>query len=48
MCACTDGVGGSTLILLFQPGTLGWDDDLIANSSQCLETLVLVSGNIFR
>lgn len=32
--------GGSTLLLLFQPGVLAWDDDLVSNSSQSLETLV--------
>lgn len=35
-------VGGSTVILLFQPGTLVFDDDLVANSSQSLETLVRI------
>jgi len=32
--------GGSTLLLLFQPGVLAWDDDLVSNASQSLETLV--------
>jgi phosphatidylserine decarboxylase len=32
--------GGSTIILLFQPGTFVFDDDLVANSSESLETLV--------
>ena len=35
-------VGGSTIILLFQPGTLVFDDDLVANASQSLETLVKI------
>lgn len=34
--------GGSTVILLFQPGTFVFDDDLVANSAQSLETLVLL------
>lgn len=32
--------GGSTVLLLFEPGTMVYDDDLIANSSGALETLV--------
>lgn len=32
------------MILLFQPGTLVFDDDLVANASQSLETLVTRSG----
>ena len=32
--------GGSTLLVLFQPGVLAWDDDLVSNASQSLETLV--------
>lgn len=32
--------GGSTLLLLFEPGVMKFDDDLIANSSSALETLV--------
>lgn len=34
--------GGSTLLLLFEPGVMKFDDDLIANSSEALETLVCV------
>ena len=32
--------GGSTVLLLFEPGTMVFDDDLIENSSGALETLV--------
>lgn len=32
--------GGSTLLLLFEPGTMRFDDDLVDNSLGALETLV--------
>ena len=32
--------GGSTLLLLFEPGTMKFDDDLVDNSCGALETLV--------
>jgi phosphatidylserine decarboxylase len=32
--------GGSTLLLLFEPGQMRYDDDLVDNSSTALETLV--------
>lgn len=32
--------GGSTLLLLFEPGVMRFDDDLANNSSEALETLV--------
>ena len=32
--------GGSTILLLFEPGVMKFDDDLIDNSSGALETLV--------
>lgn len=32
--------GGSTILLLFEPGVMEWDDDLVDNSNQALETLV--------
>jgi len=32
--------GGSTILLLFEKGTMVWDDDLADNSSGALETLV--------
>ncbi|RIA83236.1 phosphatidylserine decarboxylase-domain-containing protein [Glomus cerebriforme] len=34
--------GGSTVILLFQKGKMIWDEDLLANSKTCLETLVSI------
>jgi hypothetical protein len=35
--------GGSTLLLLFEPGTMKFDDDLVDNSLGALETLVSLS-----
>lgn len=32
--------GGSTLLLLFEPGQMRYDDDLVDNSRSALETLV--------
>jgi hypothetical protein len=32
--------GGSTILLLFEPGKMAWDDDLVDNSNSALETLV--------
>ncbi|QIW95458.1 hypothetical protein AMS68_000976 [Peltaster fructicola] len=34
--------GGSTILLLFQPGVMQFDDDLVANSDGALETLIRV------
>ena len=34
--------GGSTLLLLFEPGVMKFDEDMIANSSEALETLVRI------
>jgi phosphatidylserine decarboxylase len=34
--------GGSTVLLLFEPGTMVFDDDLVENSNGALETLVSV------
>lgn len=34
--------GGSTILLLFEPGVMQFDDDLIANSNGALETLIRV------
>ncbi|KAJ3850458.1 phosphatidylserine decarboxylase-domain-containing protein [Lentinula lateritia] len=34
--------GGSTIVLLFEPGVLGWDEDLVINGRAALETLVRV------
>lgn len=38
--------GGSTLVVLFEPGRIKFDSDLIANSSEALETLVKVGMSI--
>lgn len=35
--------GGSTLLLLFEPGAMQYDDDLVDNSNSALETLVSYS-----
>jgi len=32
--------GGSTILLLFEPGKMVWDEDLVDNSKSALETLV--------
>ncbi|KAF2276368.1 uncharacterized protein EI97DRAFT_433209 [Westerdykella ornata] len=38
--------GGSTLLLLFEPGQMKFDDDLVANSKAALETLIRVGMSI--
>jgi len=38
--------GGSTVILLFKPGTVVWDQDLLANANKKLETLVQVGDQL--
>ncbi|PSN66397.1 hypothetical protein BS50DRAFT_574824 [Corynespora cassiicola Philippines] len=38
--------GGSTLLLLFEPGQMKYDDDLVDNSRSALETLVRVGMSI--
>ncbi|KAK4556843.1 phosphatidylserine decarboxylase [Recurvomyces mirabilis] len=38
--------GGSTLLLLFEPGVVKFDDDLVGNSNSALETLVRVGMSI--
>ncbi|KAF1933322.1 uncharacterized protein M421DRAFT_97499 [Didymella exigua CBS 183.55] len=38
--------GGSTLLLLFEPGQMRYDDDLVDNSRSALETLVRVGMSI--
>ncbi|KAF2746128.1 hypothetical protein M011DRAFT_426068 [Sporormia fimetaria CBS 119925] len=38
--------GGSTLLLLFEPGQMKYDDDLVDNSKSALETLVRVGMSI--
>nr|CAG8438384.1 15354_t:CDS:10 [Entrophospora candida] len=40
--------GGSTVVLLFQKGKTVFDDDILANSKQCLETLVRVGTHVGR
>jgi phosphatidylserine decarboxylase precursor len=37
--------GGSTLLVLFEPGVMRWDEDLVANSQGALETLVSLSAS---
>ncbi|KAI0813429.1 phosphatidylserine decarboxylase-domain-containing protein [Xylaria sp. FL0064] len=32
--------GGSTIVVLFEPGRMVWDDDLVDNSNGALETLI--------
>ena len=39
--------GGSTLLLLFEPGAMQFDDDLVDNSNGALETLVSCSDICF-
>jgi phosphatidylserine decarboxylase len=38
--------GGSTILLLFEPGQMVYDDDLVDNSKSALETLVRVGMSI--
>ena len=38
--------GGSTLVVLFEPGRVKFDTDLVNNSSGALETLVKVGMSI--
>ncbi|KIY44255.1 hypothetical protein FISHEDRAFT_67843 [Fistulina hepatica ATCC 64428] len=38
--------GGSTIVMLFEPGTVKWDEDLLINSRACLETLVCMGMGI--
>ncbi|KAF3932221.1 hypothetical protein ABW20_dc0110292 [Dactylellina cionopaga] len=38
--------GGSTLVVLFEPNTMRWDDDLIANSKEAVETLIRVGMSV--
>ncbi|KAF3933177.1 hypothetical protein ABW19_dt0209378 [Dactylella cylindrospora] len=38
--------GGSTLVVLFEPNTMRWDDDLVANSKEALETLIRVGMSV--
>lgn len=38
--------GGSTLLVLFEPGAMRFDDDLVDNSNSALETLIRVGMSI--
>ncbi|KAF4335173.1 phosphatidylserine decarboxylase [Fusarium beomiforme] len=38
--------GGSTILLLFEPGRMVFDDDLVDNSKEALETLVRVGMSV--
>lgn len=38
--------GGSTVVLLFEPGTINFDSDLVENSKGALETLIRVGMSI--
>ncbi|KAF2398677.1 hypothetical protein EJ06DRAFT_557888 [Trichodelitschia bisporula] len=38
--------GGSTILLLFEPGVMQWDDDLVDNSRSALETLIRVGMSV--
>lgn len=38
--------GGSTILLLFEPGVMEFDDDLVANSNSAVETLIRVGMSI--
>ncbi|KAK8241866.1 phosphatidylserine decarboxylase proenzyme [Phyllosticta capitalensis] len=38
--------GGSTILLLFEPGVMEWDDDLVENSNGALETLIRVGMSV--
>lgn len=40
--------GGSTVLLLFEPGVMRFDDDMAGNSAGALETLVRISQHLFR
>lgn len=39
--------GGSTLLLLFEPGAMRFDDDLVDNAGGAVETLVCLSADYF-
>jgi len=38
--------GGSTIICIFQKGTIEFDDDLLENSRKQLETLIRVGDSV--
>jgi phosphatidylserine decarboxylase len=39
-------VGGSTIVMLFEKGSVEWDEDLVINGQASLETLVRVGMGI--
>lgn len=40
--------GGSTVLVIFEPNTVVFDQDLVANSARPLETLVAVGQSLAR
>ncbi|KAJ9125079.1 hypothetical protein QFC22_000032 [Naganishia vaughanmartiniae] len=40
--------GGSTIVCLFEQGALQWDDDLVRNGKQSIETLVRMGSGLGR
>jgi len=42
------GIGGSTIVMLFEKGVVEWDEDLLINGQASLETLVRVGMGIGR
>ncbi|KAF2762800.1 hypothetical protein EJ05DRAFT_491095 [Pseudovirgaria hyperparasitica] len=38
--------GGSTILLLFEPGQMVWDEDMVENSNGALETLIRVGMSV--
>lgn len=41
-------IGGSTIVLLFEKGSVQWDKDLLINGRASLETLVRVGMRVGR
>ena len=39
-------LGGSTILILMEPGQVHWDDDLHDNSKSALETLIRVGMSV--
>lgn len=49
MSVCLSGYfafGGSTIVCLFEPNTVQFDNDILQNSAACIETLVRVGMRI--
>ncbi|KAK7682588.1 hypothetical protein QCA50_014388 [Cerrena zonata] len=40
--------GGSTIVVVFEPNVVEWDEDLVINGKACLETLVRVGMGLGR